>query len=233
MFIQVKRQGLTQIVADDIRNAIIHDQLGVDDILPTESELAQTFNVSRSVIREAVKQLETLGLIETRQGRRSRIRPPDPTAAIDSLHLLLQRCQASPAHLLEVRRTLEVDIAGFAAERRTSEQMVAIAKSIEQQAAAASVQEKVRWDLCFHQQLAQATGNPLYSQMLATLIELLRDSLSRTIAFHGGKRSITGHRQIADALKHQSSSAARKAMYEHLVAAEQDHLKLFKASVKG
>lgn len=226
MFSEARRQGLTDIVADQLRTAIVAGQFTQSGTLPTESALAESFGVSRSVVREAVKRLETLGLVETHQGRRSRIREIDPSVAIDSVSLMLERCHATPQQLLEVRHTLELDIAEMAAQRRTLAQLRAIGEAVEQQACAGTTEDKVRWDLCFHQRLAEATGNPLYCQMLATVSQLLRASLFRTIAFHGGDRSVTGHQQIVDAVERRMPQDARQAMHDHLTQAAHDHIKL-------
>src|ERR1700682_1443322 len=90
---------------------------GANDLLPSQGALASTLGVSRTVLREAMKHLEAEGLIEIAQGRRIRVKPAGPQAAMRSLDATLRRSEGSPPKLLGVRSPLEGEIAPLAAER--------------------------------------------------------------------------------------------------------------------
>ena len=172
--------------------------------------------VSRTVLREAMKHLQAQGLVLMSQGKRPRVRPADPQAAVESLDLLLQRSEGSLGHLVEARRPLECEIAGLAAERATPEHVEAAQAAIESLRVAKSLDEQIEADVRFHRVLAQATGNPVFLTLLDTVAGLLRESRRRTIGKHGMGVAVDHHAGILDAIRRRDPAAARAAMGHHL-----------------
>jgi GntR family transcriptional repressor for pyruvate dehydrogenase complex len=163
-----------------------------------------------------MKQLQAQGLVEVSQGKRPRIRPADPQAAVESLELLLQRTEGSLRHLVEARRPFECEIAGLAAERAHPEHVEAAQSAIEALRRAQTLDEQIDADVRFHRVLAQATGNPVFLTLLDTVAGLLRESRRRTIGKHGMGVAVDHHAAILDAVRRRDPAGARAAMAHHL-----------------
>src|SRR5436190_8473641 len=104
-------QSLVKQAEERLRRQIL--KRGPNDLLPSQGELAASLGVSRTVLREAMKHLEAEGLVEIAQGRRIRVKPAGPQASMRTLDAMLRRTDGSLAHLLEVRRPLEGEIAAL------------------------------------------------------------------------------------------------------------------------
>jgi GntR family transcriptional repressor for pyruvate dehydrogenase complex len=194
---------------------------GDNDLLPSQGELATTLGVSRTVLREAMKHLEAEGLLEIAQGRRCRVKPAGPHASVRTLHAMLRRSDGSLAHLLEVRRPLEGEIAALAAGRIQPDELSTLEKTILELEVLQTLDRRVEADLLFHRTLAQATRNPVFPLLLDTLAELMRASRYASIGAHGVSAAVDGHREILEAVKSGNPTAAREAMLRHLQANEQ------------
>jgi DNA-binding FadR family transcriptional regulator len=213
---------LVKEIVRRIREQIFAGHFGSDGEIPTEAELSEMYGVSRTVIREAMRTLRTQGLVEVARGRRPRVKPADPQVAVESLQALMLRTDVDLHHLGEVRRPLEVEIAGLAAERATTEQIDAMRQAIDSQANARSVQKQTDADTRFHELLAESTRNPLLKVLLSTVAPLLNKSRRRTISRVGTERAVAGHNAILAAIKRRDKTKARAAMREHLRMAEED-----------
>ena len=146
----------------------------------------------------------------------------DAGPTIESLELLLQRSRMTLLQLTEVRRPLESAIAGLAAERVSDAQVVDLQAAIDDLEQATGLKDRVDADICFHELLAEATGNPVFSVLLKTLGGLLVESRRRTIKAAGPEPAIVGHREILAAVERHDPRAAEAAMRRHLDWAEQD-----------
>ena len=191
-------------------------------LLPPEGALAESFGVSRTVIREAMRTLRAQGLVEVSQGKLPRVKPADAEAAIASLGLLLRRSDGTLLHLIEARRPLESEIALLAAERSRPEDIAKLQETIEQLSSAATLDERVEADVRFHRILAESAGNPVFCLMLETIAGLLYESRRQTIAQSGIKVAAEGHRAVLDAVRRRDGAAAKDAMLDHLRLAERD-----------
>jgi GntR family transcriptional regulator, transcriptional repressor for pyruvate dehydrogenase complex len=215
-------ENLVAEVVGRLKAHILSGQMPADSPLPAEGKLAESFRVSRTVIREAMRILSAQGLVEISQGKRARIKPADPAATIASLDALLSRSPGSLAHLTEVRRPLEIEIAGLAAERGSAEQLAALERANDELASATSLEAAVEADVRFHRLLAEATGNPIFALMLETIAQLLKESRRRTIATSGQQLALEEHRRILATVKLRDPQAAREAMAFHLSLVKRD-----------
>lgn len=204
-------------VVEQIEEKIVSGEVEPGDMLPPERVLADQFGVSRTVIREAIKALELKGLLGVHRGRGIMVAEPSSDGITDSM-VRYVKIQKSPIWaLLEVRRVLELEIAGLAAERRTEDDLEALDELIERMAAKLDEpQHYVALDLEFHQRLAAAAHNPLFPIVLEPLTVLMREA--RRIgaqAPNAPKKSITFHQRILEAVREQDVVAAVAAMEEH------------------
>ena len=212
---------LVESVVRSLRQRILAGEFAAG-VLPPQGELATELAVSRSVIREAMQQLQSSRLIELSQGRNARVVPIGSEAIIDNLQLFMQRSQASLLHLAEVRQPLEAEIAALAAERIDDELLLRLHISVRKLSDAKTPQEQIDADLDFHRILAEATGNPIYLFLMDALAELLRESRRKTIGLGGVEPALDGHRAVLQAIQKRNPKAARAAMLEHVQASRRD-----------
>lgn len=218
----VRRENLVGEVLERLRDHILNGDVEPGGLLPSEHSLCATFGVSRTVVREALQTLRAQGLVEVSQGKRPRVMPANPQAAIQSLDALLSRSAASLEQLTEFRRPLEVEIASLAAARATAADLQALAAANAALASAENLAEQVEADIQFHRALAAATGNPLFVLVLETVAQLLRESRRRTISQSGAALALSEHRGILETVARRDAAAARAAMQQHLALVERD-----------
>lgn len=218
---KLDRVDLVHEMVAQLRARILEGDFSDGD-LPAEGELSTSFGVSRTVAREAMRTLRTMGLVEVAQGKRPRVRPVDSEMAVDCLTLLLCRGSISLLDLIEVRKPIEGQIAELAAERASPAHIQAMEEAIENQAKATTMKRQVEADMIFHQEMAIATGNEIFRLLLAALASLLEESRRQSISQVGSARAVEGHTAILDAIKNRDPVAARMAMARHLEMARDD-----------
>ncbi|MBI4659478.1 MAG: FadR family transcriptional regulator [Verrucomicrobia bacterium] len=217
-----ERPDLVATVLKQLTDEIMSGRFEPGVALPPEGELAKSHDVSRTVIREAMRSLRAQGLVEMSQGRAARVRPPDPEAVVASLDMLLRRNCATLLHLVEVRRPLESEIAALAAERANDEHLRQLERAVHDLGAASGLQDRIEADVRFHRILAEATGNPVFVLLLETLAGFLRESRQRTLAYSGVESALQWHRAVFQAVRARDANKAREAMQEHLRWAARD-----------
>ncbi len=213
--------GLVDAVFDRLRSRILTGDF-VDGVLPPQGELATEFEVSRSVIREAMQRLQSSRLIEMSQGRNARVKLAGSEALIENLQVAMHRSQATLLHLAEVREPLEAEIAALAAERIGDEDLLRLHIAVRKLAEAKAPQSQIEADMEFHRVLAESTGNPIYLFLMDALAELLRESRRKTIGLGGVQPALLGHQAVLKAVQRRDPKAARSAMLEHVQAARRD-----------
>lgn len=213
---------LVERAVESLRERIVGGQFGCDGELPSQDDLCQQLAVSRTVVREALQQLQSQRLIVVSQGKRPRVRPVDSQAIAEGISLVMQRSTATLFDLAEGRLLLETEIAFKAAENAQPEHISRLATNIESMLAAESLEQRVAADIAFHSELAAASGNAIYRFLLDALAELLRESRRRTIGLGGVEPALAGHREILAAVLRHDRAAARDAMRRHLEASVQD-----------
>lgn len=209
-------------VIDHLRKEIVSGSYAAGMSLPSEGSLAESLAVSRTVIREAMRSLRSQGLIVMSQGARPRVAEVDAGPAVESLGLLLTRSRTTLLQLTEVRQPLESRIAALAAERASEAQITALEAAIDDLERATSLGGRVEADIRFHELLAEATGNPVFSVLLKAIGGLLDESRRRTIKASGPEPAVIGHREILAAVARHDANAAEAAMRHHLDWAAHD-----------
>lgn len=214
------RKRLADVAFERLMQAIKSGAYGEDERLPTEHDLAAEFQVSRPVIREALKRLRDQGLIYSRQGagsfvRQAGLRNPLGFGQIENI-ADLQRCY-------EFRITLEPEAAAAAAERRSDAALDAIKAALDlMRDATARQRHREDADFQFHLSIAKASENQYFS----TAMEALKDHIAVGMQFHGLSLKATPggltdvlaeHRGIYDAILKGQAGDARTRMREHLI----------------
>ena len=212
---------LADRVTEVLMQKIKHGEVAVNTRLPSESELANQFAVSRTVIREAISRLKSEGLVEARQGKGT-IVLASTTAAPFRIDPEVKESLDAVLRVVELRRGLETEMTALAAQRRTDAQNNRIQQALRDiDAAVLAGRDGVEEDLAFHAAISEASGNPLYTSLLQFLSQFLRDAIRVGRINESGRNEFMGqlnaeHRAIADAIDKQDIAAGRIAAWQHL-----------------
>lgn len=222
MYAPLDRSRLYEQVANKIETTIVARHYKPQDRLPSERDLAEAFAVSRTVIREAMKLLEARGLIEILTGNGVFVSQPDTSIVTRSLGMYLHlqgTVQDSEFKVHELRRILEVEIAGLAAERATAAELEQLGQIIERMSAIDQPREQLAMlDLEYHITLAQATHNEMISLVYEPVIEYLRQQLLLAWQRYDRSPEVFNHQHQAlyEAVRDHDPARARAAMTTHL-----------------
>jgi GntR family transcriptional repressor for pyruvate dehydrogenase complex len=202
-----------------LEEAILSGRLAPGDRLPAERTLQAELGVSRSVVREAIGRLASMGLVRSVHGSGTRVQAPSAGPLRAGYQRLLRRGEFDLAHLAAVRLPLETSIAALAAQHRTDEQLARLdATQAVLGDSRSSFDAQVRADVEFHAILAEASGNPLFGVVLAPIQELLIESRRRTLGRHGSALAHRHHAAILAAIRRRDPAGAERAMRGHLEA---------------
>lgn len=215
---------LSNQVSAYLENLIVENQLAEGGRLPTERELATRFAVSRTVIREAVSGLVAKGMLEVNTGSGMVIRRPSAAHVSQTMSFYLMGGQREfkSESVTEVRRLLEVEIAGLAAQRRTNEDLIRLKEILDQYPSVVGKMETfVKWDVAFHLQLAASTHNELLVLLLDSITGIMKKV--REIGYLVPGTHEQAHRYHAAIFKQVelgSRDGSRQAMREHIENSE-------------
>ena len=220
-----RRPHLSTLVASSISREIVEGRLKPGDQLPTEQSLAQTFGVSRNVIREAIARLRSEGHVWSHQGRGAFVSEPQKSA---SIVLKMDVDPITDAEglraLFEFRTIVECQSAALAAERRSQADLDGIAAALTTMRA--TPYGSVHWltmDFDFHSRIAMATDNRYISQFMNFVADHMRDSIlwsgDQSRSDKLAQITLSDHERILLAITAADAAAASLAMKEHLVGA--------------
>lgn len=212
----IERRKVYELVAERL-TARIGDGLLPGEPLPPERELMQQYAVGRSSVREALRMLESRGLIASRgNGAFVVAEPPNPFS--QGLGIMLAGGRTDLQQLFEVRLMLEGEIARLAAERRSDVQLAALQASIERMELGLEREDAyISADVDFHLALAAATGNEIVVQLMDAVRDRLRAAFGTVFRVPGSPaRSIADHRAIVAAIEARDGAAARELMHGHI-----------------
>lgn len=214
----VRRNKVYEEVAKQIERLIVK-KLKPGDKLPSERELADMLQVSRSSIRDAIRSLELVGLVEPRQGAGTIVceRATEPFANA------LERKQKLVTELLDFRKMLEPPLAARAATHASAEEISEMEEILQRQEEKQDRGEvTIVEDAEFHYGVALASGNSVVLKVIDILMDLLRDTRERSLQLRGRpQKSLAGHKKILTAIKRRDAEAAKSAMRRHIEDVEE------------
>jgi DNA-binding FadR family transcriptional regulator len=224
-------------VADGLLSLIL-GELSPGASLPSESDLAERYDVSRLTVREAVKMLAGRGLLELARGRRAVVREPDGAAFSDFLSSIVQYDPKGLFDLVEVRAALELQSVTLASKKASRAGLAAIENTIEQMRSAAAEMNagsdpeaaEARYhgaDVGFHEALALASGNRILTYLFEAMASPLQESFYLTrrgheLRGHTPEHTIAAHEAILKFVREGNARGATEAMRTHLDDAERD-----------
>lgn len=214
---------VTDQAIEKIKQMIVTGELGPGDRLPKERDLADRLGLSRNSLREAVRGLTLIRVLETRQGDGTYVTSLEPHMLLDVMSFAIELSHdRSVLQLLEVRRVLEPAATAMAATRITDEELADARARLEDLRLDASVEVLVDADLDFHRIIVNASGNPV----LATLIESITSQTVRARQWRAVtdedvfKRMQREHEAIYNALEDGDAELARAAATVHIAEVE-------------
>lgn len=232
-----REETLSAQVTEQLEAFLAQRQLAPGMRIPAERELATQFGVSRTVVREAVRALVAKGLLEVKPGSGTLVSTPTAAAVTETMSWFLRPSNSDVdlQKVTEVRRLLEVEIAGLAAERRTESDLESMERIVNDTEGIARSRERfVEWDMAFHSALAAATQNELFLILLDSVVSTLRKV--RELGFNvpgTPERARNFHLRILDKVRKGDAEGARAAMLEHMSEAERTMQQGVERSNKG
>ena len=215
----VTRQTLGHQVATQLASMVTAGKWRPGDRLPPEVELCKILHIGRSTLREALKSLAFVGLVQMRHGEGTFV-------AGETNHLLdrilakgLIRSEKTAADVCEARLVLETELVALSAERITDSEIVSLRYLVEQMGDHLDAEDLVfeDLDLEFHLQIAASAKNPVLQQLMNPIRELVREWIRKSAEFPGLRLNAhVQHQAILDALVQHKPDRARKTMREHL-----------------
>jgi GntR family transcriptional repressor for pyruvate dehydrogenase complex len=214
---RVKRAKIKEQIVVQLRDQIVRGAWPPGSKIPSENELTRQLGVSRVSLREALQNLASLGLLESRQGGGTYVKEYSGEILFNPLFPMLALDKTDVLNVLEYRRIVEKGTAALVAQKART-------KDIEELEAAYQEmmwQKKdahafARADLDFHLALARATGNPIVIKVNDIIRNILSVSMDKIVLSLGVSDGLSYHRRILDAIKAHDAGLAESLMEEHI-----------------
>lgn len=221
MFSPIKNTKVYELVIDQIKEMISNGILKKGDKLPSERELVEELQVSRTSIREALRSLEIVGLIESRQGEGNFIKENFENNFFQPLSIMFLLQNNDITEVLELRRIIEIESCELAAQRITKKELDILKELIESFRNCEGEDESVKVDKKFHYMIAQSSHNSLVLCILnsiSTLMDSLIKDAREKILENGSNKEILikQHENIFKALYNHDPEKAAICMKQHL-----------------
>lgn len=221
LFRRVSGGRISEEIVEQMKSAIRSGELRLGDRLPSERELADLFGVSRVSVRDALRILETHGLVEIRVGARGGAFVSAPPAAVvgEGIANMLIMSEASPSDVTEARMLFENAIMPLVCERATAEDLDVLGSLCRQQEEAlAEGDYAVELSARFHVALADATHNPAIQLLIESFRGPLLSSLERAkeVAPSMGRAGVREHRALVEAIRAKDVIRAQDILGRHL-----------------
>lgn len=215
-----REQTLVERAQEQLEGLILSGAYQPGERLPSEAKLGLSLEVSRTVVREAVRQMVAKGLVETRNGSGIYVRAMGPNLIEQPMQFLLRAKSIQIEQILEVRYAMEVEIAGLAAARADPDDIGAMEETLRRM-----VHERLppaefaQVDVEFHRSMAAATKNPLFVALAGAIGQVMMEPLIETARRHGQAAvdlAIRDHKRVLDPIKSRNVEGAREAMRKEL-----------------
>jgi len=220
MFTPVQNKKIYQLIVEQIQNMILHGELKGGDKLPSERDMSETFQASRASIREAVRSLEILGIIDCRQGEGNFIRETSGNQWLEPLSVMFKLNNGTFNEILEMRQILETEAARLAAtriEKHEQEKLIELVSLIKNSSAE---EDKVKYDRAFHLLISEASRNMLIATVMKAITAILQNFIEEareSINIWAADPGILSeqHQKICDAILSGDGTLAAEAMRIH------------------
>jgi GntR family transcriptional repressor for pyruvate dehydrogenase complex len=213
----VARTTLTADICRKLSNHLIRGDWQEGEKIPAERELCQQLGVGRASLREALKALEIMGMIETRLGDGTYVCRKSDFFARPLLWAIASSGKAEAQELFEARRLIEVEMAGLAAQRSTAEELKVVRSYLDRMEQAKIAKEFLEADIGFHMAIGQASHNAILLKALLLIRNLMQRWIGGALAVTGvQEKALLQHKAVFEALAARDAGGARVAMTAHL-----------------
>jgi len=212
----VRRTNLTSQVMEAVKNYIVENKLEPGARLPTEKELTARLGVSRNILREALKSLEAVGLIEIKVGDGMYVCDFDYSSVVTHISFALSRNEQELQHFIQARLVIEVGALDLVAERVTDADIRMLEECNKRVENAKSVEERADADLEFHKDLLAIAGNPVLSEFGSFLGRFFMEGQYLT-SQNQTPVTASAHRELIAALKKRDAALAKEIMTRHIL----------------
>lgn len=215
------QKHLFSVALEQIKSLITSDGISPGARLPGERELGKRLGISRSSVREALRALEVMGFVDIRSRSGTYVANP----AEEGLHVSLRQSlinsrAGSVRQIFELRELIEPGIAALAAQRAVASDLAALRQSLVEMETCIERENLVGTilaDAWFHHTITKAAGNAYLTELMDDVVYSLEESRKVSLLIPDqGKRALSGHRHIYDAIEVRDASAAASAMQQHL-----------------
>ncbi len=230
-FNSVRTGKVSELIAQQIKNAILTEVLKPGERLPSERELGERFEASRNSVREALKILEVTGLLVIKRGSGVFVSDVNSISANESLSTLFKMGKVTIYELTQARIILEPPIARLACENITEDDFTQLDENIKETTDAVNTgKEALASNMRFHVLVAEATHNAaitltmnsLFDVVSATSIQIVRNSPQ---AFAGSGKALKFHKKILKSFREKDSQKAYGIMLEHILEIQEALIK--------
>jgi GntR family transcriptional regulator, transcriptional repressor for pyruvate dehydrogenase complex len=212
-----RREATSVVVAGELLAYLLSGAVTPGERIPSERELAERLGVGRSAVREALKPLALLGVVDVRQGNGTFFRGTESALLPRVVEWGLLLGERTVADLVEARGPVEVALARLAAVRRTEDQLARLRGHLADMRAAGSVEDFTEADTAFHLCLAEAASSAVLGGILNSIRELLRTWIRTVVSDLPGTGPLyREHSKIFKAVQSQDPVAAAAAMEVHM-----------------
>lgn len=221
MLSPIKNTKVYEQVMEQIKAMIVDGTLKKGDKLPTERELVEMLQVSRTSVREAMRAMEIIGLIECKQGGGNFVRDNFENNLFEPLSIMFMLEKGDTKEIIELRKIIEVETVVLAADRITEEELESIGNIIEDLKNSTNEESAVKIDKRFHYEIAKASKNSLIISILNAISSLIdayiKNARTKILAEGDNKVLLSSqHEKVYIALKKHDSAEAAEAMRQHL-----------------
>lgn len=217
--IKIRQTTVTEQIVDQVRSMIAKGIFKPGDTLPTEKKFSEMLGVGRSSVREALRTLQAIGIIEKTHGNTARFSQTCANSAAQYFNLPNILDNFSLLELSEARETIEVSLAALAVKNAAKEQIDKIGKVLakfEDVVKSGDLEDIVDIDFEFHKVIADSSGNPFLAQMLMMLHDLIVAGNKQTLTQENVEIACADHRSIYKSLKNRDKSGVKTAMKKHM-----------------
>ena len=216
---KIKKVRIGDQVFEQLKQMIAEGEWKPGDRLPSETDLADQFGISRVTVRQALQRLSALGLIETRLGEGSFVRKAEIEETLDQLIPTVYLSHDSIEQVFEFREIIETASARLAAKRAEPDDIRELRNAHKRCEEAAQKDDQNAFseaDLAFHFRIGEISRNPMIIRTNQILQETLRATMSEVISRMGYEHALHYHEQIIDAIEAHDETAAAERMAEHI-----------------
>ena len=223
---EVKNPKAYEVVIDSIKDMVFKRELKKGDKLPTERELAESLKVSRTSVREAIRALEIIGLVESKQGAGNYIKNDFATSLFEPLSVMFMLQESSPKDIFQLREVLELECCRLAAKNIKDYELDRLLSIISEMKETDSEERSSNLDKEFHSLITTTSRNKLIINVLNVVSKLIEISIKEYRSqiidlFKNDRKLVETHESIYLALRSRDEEKIIKAMEEHYILIKQ------------